>query len=210
MVPKQVMKPLAVSLASITIRDNGERAGRTDVGCKVYDGFSGRTREPMANGGRLAGSRHGVLCLVVLAAATMARFPRGNGGRGTLAMAGSVIAGIRCCSALRLGLRVDGTPHTCPGRSAAAIIIVAVGFYRYVRNPMYMGSAAGWIGLWVVFEHANPVVIAAVAAVALGVHLFVVFYEEPTLRKKFGADYEEYCHNVRRWWPRLRGWDKSQ
>jgi len=52
-------------------------------------------------------------------------------------------------------------------------------------------------------------VIAAVAAVALSVHLFVLFYEEPTLRKKFGADYEEYCRNVRRWWPRVRGWDKS-
>lgn len=49
-----------------------------------------------------------------------------------------------------------------------------------------MGFAAGWIGLWVVFGHANPALIAAVLAVALGVHLFVVFYEEPTLRGKFG------------------------
>ena len=44
------------------------------------------------------------------------------------------------------------------------------------------------------------------AAVALGVHLFVVLYEEPTLRGNFGEDYETYCHNVRRWWPRLRAW----
>ncbi len=85
--------------------------------------------------------------------------------------------------------------------------LVVVGFYRYVRNPMYLGFAAGWIGLWVVFGHANPVAIAVVAAVALGVHLFVVFYEEPTLRKKFGADYIDYCRNVGRWWPRLRGWN---
>jgi hypothetical protein len=33
---------------------------------------------------------------------------------------------------------------------------------------MYVGFAAGWIGLWVVFSHANAVAIAAVAAVALG------------------------------------------
>jgi len=85
--------------------------------------------------------------------------------------------------------------------------LVVVGFYRYVRNPMYVGFAAGWVGLWIVFGHANPAAIAAVAAVALGIHLFVVFYEEPTLRKKFGADYEEYCRNVRRWWPRARGWN---
>jgi protein-S-isoprenylcysteine O-methyltransferase Ste14 len=87
--------------------------------------------------------------------------------------------------------------------------LVVVGFYRYVRNPMYVGFAAGWIGLWIVFGHANLRMIAAVAAVALGVHLFVVFYEEPTLRNKFGTDYEDYCRNVRRWWPRLQGWDQS-
>jgi protein-S-isoprenylcysteine O-methyltransferase Ste14 len=52
--------------------------------------------------------------------------------------------------------------------------LVVVGFYRYVQNPMYLGFAAGWIGLWVVFGHADPAAIAVVAAVALGVHLFVV------------------------------------
>ena len=86
--------------------------------------------------------------------------------------------------------------------------LVVVGLYRYVRNPMYLGFAAGWIGLWVIFGHANPVMIAAVTAVAFAVHLFVVFYEEPTLRGKFGSDYEAYCRNVGRWWPRLGGWNQ--
>ena len=81
-----------------------------------------------------------------------------------------------------------------------------VGFYRYVRNPMYLGFFAGWIGLWVVFGRANLAVIAVACAVVLGVFLFVVLYEEPTLRKTFGAQYEEYCRNVRRWVPRLRAW----
>lgn len=71
---------------------------------------------------------------------------------------------------------------------------------------MYSGLAAGWIGLWVIFGHAKPKLIGAFAVLALCVYLFVVFYEEPTLRKKFGIDYEEYCRNVRRWWPRLRPW----
>ena len=87
--------------------------------------------------------------------------------------------------------------------------LVVVGFYRYVRNPMYVGFATGWIGLWVVFGHANPGLVVAVAAVALGVHLFVVLYEEPTLRGKFGKDYEGYCRHVRRWLPRLRPWSQS-
>jgi protein-S-isoprenylcysteine O-methyltransferase Ste14 len=73
---------------------------------------------------------------------------------------------------------------------------------------MYVGFAMGWIGLWVVFGHASLPAILAVAAVALGVHLFVVFYEEPTLRGKFGPDYAEYCRNVRRWLPRTRAWEK--
>jgi len=88
--------------------------------------------------------------------------------------------------------------------------LVVVGFYRYVRNPMYVGFAAGWIGLWIVFGRATLAAIVSVAAVALAIHLFVLFYEELTLRSRFGADYEEYCRNVRRWWPRLRPWSRPQ
>jgi protein-S-isoprenylcysteine O-methyltransferase Ste14 len=112
--------------------------------------------------------------------------------------------------ALRCVWDFGWTGHGTPAPLAPPQRLVVVGFYRYVRNPMYVGFAAGWIGLWVIFGHPDPGLIAAVAAVALGVHLFVLFYEEPTLRGKFGADYEEYCRNVRRWWPRLRGWNKAQ
>jgi protein-S-isoprenylcysteine O-methyltransferase Ste14 len=100
------------------------------------------------------------------------------------------------------------TGRGTPAPMAPPQRLVVVGFYRFVRNPMYLGFAVGWIGLWVVFGHANPGVIAAVATAALAVHLFVIFYEEPTLRGKFGADYEEYCRDVRRWWPRARGWNQ--
>jgi len=81
----------------------------------------------------------------------------------------SVGDGIRRSPALCLGLQVDRPRHTRARCSAKAI----GGFYRYVRNPMYLGFAVGWIGLWAVFGHANRVVIAAVAAVALAGHLFV-------------------------------------
>jgi len=50
--------------------------------------------------------------------------------------------------------------------------------------------------------------IADVAAIAVAVHLFVVFYEEPTLRNKFGTEYDAYLRNVSRWRPRLRGWNQ--
>jgi hypothetical protein len=64
--------------------------------------------------------------------------------------------------------------------------------------------------MWVVFGHPDPQAIAAAAAVALGVHLFVLLYEEPTLRRTFGADYKLYCQNVGRWWPRIRPWRKPK
>ena len=84
--------------------------------------------------------------------------------------------------------------------------LVVVGFYRYVRNPMYVGFITGWVGLWVVFGRASmtALVVAIVAVVAVA--LFVPLYEEPTLRKMFGADYETYCRNVPRWIPRIRPW----
>jgi len=46
------------------------------------------------------------------------------------------------------------------------------------------------------------------AVVVLGVALFVRLYEEPTLRRMFGAEYEEYCRNVPRWIPRMHPWKK--
>ena len=98
------------------------------------------------------------------------------------------------------------TGHGTPALFAPPKRLVVVGFYRYVRNPMYSGFAVGWISLWIVFGRVNWFAIAATFVAALGVMLLVMFYEEPTLRKTFGADYEEYCRNVRRWIPRLWAW----
>lgn len=86
--------------------------------------------------------------------------------------------------------------------------LVVVGFYRYVRNPMYVGFITGWIGLWVVFGRATRLALLVAALILIGVNLFVRFYEEPTLRRMFGAEYEEYCRHVRRWLPRLHAWQR--
>src|SRR5580704_11077729 len=97
------------------------------------------------------------------------------------------------------------TGHGTPAPFAPPQRLVVVGFYRYVRNPMYLGFLTGWIGLWIVFGRANWSVIAAVAVV-FGVNLFVRLYEEPHLHKVFGTDYQEYRRNVRRWLPRMKPW----
>lgn len=88
--------------------------------------------------------------------------------------------------------------------------LVVVGLYKHVRNPMYIGFAIGWVGLWIMFGRANRQAIAGALAAAAGVTLFVRFYEEPTLRRKFGPEYDIYCKNVRRWLPRLRPWNRTR
>ncbi|MGI9103467.1 MAG: methyltransferase family protein [Terriglobales bacterium] len=88
--------------------------------------------------------------------------------------------------------------------------LVVGGYYRYVRNPMYVGFGAAIVGAWMLFGKARWAALIAMALLAIAIHLFVVLYEEPTLRRKFGADYEEFCRNVPRWWPRLKPWNREQ
>jgi protein-S-isoprenylcysteine O-methyltransferase Ste14 len=73
---------------------------------------------------------------------------------------------------------------------------------------MYLGFFAGWAGLWVIFGRASAAAIVVACAVVLGVMLFVLLYEQPTLRRKFGAEYDEYCSNVHPWIPRLHAWNR--
>ena len=77
--------------------------------------------------------------------------------------------------------------------------LVVRGLYRFVRNPMYAGVALVLFGEAVLFQSGMLFVYAAL--VLLGFHLFVVCYEEPTLRRKFGESYEQYCRRVPRWVP---------
>ncbi len=79
--------------------------------------------------------------------------------------------------------------------------LVAVGFYRYVRNPMYVGILAMNIGYYLWFGYWTLLIYAAVLFLAF--HTFVTLYEEPTLKRTFGASYEEYRRHVPRWIPRI-------
>jgi len=98
------------------------------------------------------------------------------------------------------------TGHGTPAPVAPPQRLVVVGFYRYVRNPMYVGFFLGWFSLWILYGQANRgSLIVALVAVG-GIALFVRLYEEPTLHAKFGAAYDEYCKNVPRWLPRAVAW----
>ena len=79
--------------------------------------------------------------------------------------------------------------------------LVVRGPYKYVRNPMYLGAVTALAGA-AAFYRSGPLALYA-ACFLLVVHAFVVWYEEPTLRATFGADYARYCRRVRRWRPKL-------
>jgi protein-S-isoprenylcysteine O-methyltransferase Ste14 len=66
---------------------------------------------------------------------------------------------------------------------------------------MYVGLIAAIAGPALLL--GAPTLLACAALVGLAVHVFVVLYEEPTLRRQFGAAYTRYCGQVRRWWPRM-------
>jgi protein-S-isoprenylcysteine O-methyltransferase Ste14 len=87
--------------------------------------------------------------------------------------------------------------------------LVVSGPYRFVRNPMYVGGGLVFIGEAITFPHITVLMLIEAAIAFSAVSIFIILYEEPTLRRMFGADYELYCRNVGRWIPRLRPWYSS-
>ena len=100
----------------------------------------------------------------------------------------------------RFALEGRGTP----GPIEQTEVLVASGLYRFVRNPMYVCVLTIVLGQALLFGQSWLVPYAGLLLVVF--HLFVLLYEEPTLRRRFGESYENYCLHVRRWWPRLRPW----
>ena len=79
---------------------------------------------------------------------------------------------------------------------------VRVGLYGWVRNPMYLGCLLVLLGQAALFWSRG--LLAYAGAYAAAAYLFVLVYEEPTLRRKFGDAYGQYCDDVPRWLPRFR------
>ena len=80
--------------------------------------------------------------------------------------------------------------------------LVVTGFYRYVRNPIYVGVMLIFLGHFLWSGYWSLLLYALLSFI--GVHFFIIFYEEPTLKKKFGAAYEEYLRRVPRWIPHFK------
>ena len=80
--------------------------------------------------------------------------------------------------------------------------LVLGGPFRRVRNPGYLSVLAMVVGQGLLF--GRPILLAYAVGLAVTFHTFVVCYEEPTLRRRFGAQYAAYCDAVPRWVPRWR------
>lgn len=91
------------------------------------------------------------------------------------------------------------TGHGTPAPFDPPRRLVDVGPYRLVRNPMYVGAGLALAGAALFYQSWALLVYGLVFV--LITHLFVVVYEEPTLRATFGDSYQQYCQRVHRWLP---------
>ena len=101
---------------------------------------------------------------------------------------------VRCIWDFAVSGRGTLSPVDPPSR------LVVRGLYRYGRNPMYVGVVTLLLGEAFLFS-SFPLLIHALATFTV-VHLFVLFYEEPTLRRRFGHSYVVHTQSVHRWIPR--------
>src|SRR4051812_15256780 len=118
-------------------------------------------------------------------------------------MGGAMIlfgAAVLLDSFARFALQGRGTPAPIYPTTT----LVVSGAYRYVRNPMYLAVTALIAGQGLLIGCPPLLLYALVLGVVT--HLFVLVYEEPTLRSTYGAQYESYAADVRRWLPRLTPW----
>lgn len=117
-------------------------------------------------------------------------------------LAFSVIAvgiGIYLCTAFwGFALIGGGTPAPI----APTKKLVVKGLHRFVRNPMYIGVGLVIGGQAWLFHSTHIAIYLLIFGIA--VELFVLLYEEPTLRRQFGEEYDRYCAQVPRWLPKLK------
>lgn len=106
-------------------------------------------------------------------------------------------AGVLIYAFAQFALEGRGTP--APPAPTAALVVR--GLYRYVRNPMYLAVLAVVAGQALMLS--RPVLLAYAAGVAAAFAGFVRWYEQPTLARRYGEQYEAYLRDVPGWWPRL-------
>lgn len=75
--------------------------------------------------------------------------------------------------------------------------LVISGLYRYSRNPMYVGVLLMLAGEAIFFQ--SFILAGYALLIFLLFYGFVVWFEEPRLKKDFGQAYEQYMNTTPRW-----------
>lgn len=124
-----------------------------------------------------------------------------------LRVAGAVLiaAGVPVLMSAFWRFAVEGLGTAAPVAPPERLVVG--GLYRFVRNPMYIAVEAIILGQALLL--GQLILFAYAALFALAVAAFVHFYEEPTLSRQFGAEYESYRRAVPAWRPRRRPWKGS-
>jgi len=122
---------------------------------------------------------------------------------GASQVAGMIIGGLGAAIALWCVFTFAFIGRGTPAPFDPPRRLVIRGPYRFVRNPMYIGAGMALLGAALFYESLSILIYAGLFFLAT--HLFVVLYEEPTLRRTFGPEYKAYCSRVRRWWVSLTG-----
>lgn len=125
----------------------------------------------------------------------------GPGVPGALRAAGAATALGAAAVLVRSFIRFVAEGAGTPAPPAPTERLVVGGAYRYVRNPMYLAVLGAILGQALLL--GRPVLLPYSAVVAAAVACFVRWYEEPTLRRRFGPAYADYEAAVPRWRPRL-------
>jgi len=118
---------------------------------------------------------------------------------GTLRLPGAVLAAAGGLAVVACVLSFTVAGRGTPAPFDAPRHFVASGPYRYVRNPMYLGALAVLVGSAFVLQSLATLAVALLFL--LLAHTFVVIYEEPTLERRFGDEYQAYRASVHRWLP---------
>ena len=143
----------------------------------------------------------GVAGLVPWLITTWRPLPPGD-GLGALRWTGLTLIAAGLAVILEAFARFAWEGRGTPAPVAPTRTLVVSGFYRFVRNPMYVAVTALIFGQAVLFASWGVALYGVVIAAAF--HTFVRLYEEPTLREAYGEEYDAYCAVTPRWIPRLR------
>jgi protein-S-isoprenylcysteine O-methyltransferase Ste14 len=126
---------------------------------------------------------------------------------GSRVAVGGLLLGVGLVLLVRAFVRFVREGRGTPAPVAPPEVLVVGGEYRYVRNPMYVAVVACILGQAVLL--GSLALLGYAVLVWLAMAAFVRWYEEPTLRARFGARYEEYRAAVPAWIPRTHPWHSA-